>query len=64
MPHVTIELLAGRTEEQKAAVARAVTEALQAHAGAAPASTSIVFRDVAKENWASGGELMSAKAKG
>lgn len=36
MPNVKIELLEGRTTEQKAAVAKAVTEALVNHANSNP----------------------------
>jgi 4-oxalocrotonate tautomerase len=61
VPYVKIELLAGRSEEQKAAVAKAVTDALVELAGAQPDSIFIVFDDVAPANWASGGQLLSRK---
>ena len=60
MPHVTIELLEGRTTEQKAAVARAVTDALVDLAGSKPGDVDIVFVDVASSNWANAGRLLSA----
>lgn len=60
MPHVTIELLEGRTIEQKAAVAKAVTEALVTLAGSKPGDVDIVFVDVARGNWATAGRLLSA----
>jgi 4-oxalocrotonate tautomerase len=60
MPHVTIQLLEGRTTEQKAAVAKAVTEALVTLAGSKPADVNIVFVDVARDDWATAGRLLSA----
>ena len=62
MPYVKIEMLAGRSEDQKAQVAKAVTDALVNIAGATPASVFIVFDDVAASDWASGGQLLSRKA--
>ena len=62
MPYVKIELMSGRTEDQKAAVARAVTDALVELAGARPETVFIVFDDVPAVNWASGGELLSRRA--
>ncbi len=61
MPYVKIEMLAGRSESQKAEIARAVTEALVTHGGATPASVSIVFADVPADHWAIGGQLLSAR---
>jgi 4-oxalocrotonate tautomerase len=61
MPYVKVELIKGRTEEQKAAMAEAITEALVKLGGAAPQSVWVVFDDVEKENWATGGKLMSRK---
>jgi 4-oxalocrotonate tautomerase len=63
MPYVKIEMLTGRSEEQKAAVSKAVTDALVELAGAKPETVFIVFDDVSAGNWASGGELLSRKAK-
>lgn len=61
MPYVKIELVKGRTEAEKAAVAKAITEAMVTHAGAKPETVWVVFQDVAKEDWASGGTLMSKR---
>jgi 4-oxalocrotonate tautomerase len=62
MPYVKIELLEGRTREQKAAVAKAVTEALVTHANSKADAVDIVFVDVRREDWASGGRLLSEPA--
>ncbi|WP_269768430.1 2-hydroxymuconate tautomerase [Bordetella genomosp. 8] len=61
MPYVRIEMLEGRTEEQKAAIAKVVTQAMEDHAGAPPQSVFVVFEDVARENWAVGGTLISQR---
>jgi 4-oxalocrotonate tautomerase len=61
MPYVKIEMLAGRSEEQKAEIARIVTAALVEHAGATPSSVFVVFDDYERHNWATGGELISRR---
>lgn len=61
MPHVRVELLKGRTEDQKAAMAEAITEALVKHGNASPQTVSIVFDDVEKSDWATAGKLNSRK---
>lgn len=63
MPYVRIEITAGRTEDQKAELAAAVTEAMERIIGSKPASTFVVFEDVPAENWAIGGELVSRRNK-
>ncbi|SAH86144.1 4-oxalocrotonate tautomerase [Bordetella ansorpii] len=61
MPYVRIEILEGRTEDQKAAIAASVTQALVEHAGANPQSVFVVFDDVAPQNWATAGTLVSRR---
>lgn len=56
MPIVRIELLAGRSPEIKAAVAREITDALHRVAAIAPEATTVVFADVAPHDWAVAGE--------
>jgi len=57
MPIVRIELLAGRTKEQKAAAAKQITEVVQATLGASPESTQVIFTEVEKRHWAKAGVL-------
>ena len=59
MPHITVQLLEGRTTEIKRAAAKAITEAVVKTLGAAAESTSIVFQDVPRDSWARGGTLIS-----
>jgi 4-oxalocrotonate tautomerase len=49
----------GRTKEQKAELARRITDALVEVAKTDPEHVHIIFEDVEKENWAIGGILSS-----
>ena len=62
MPTIRVEMFEGRTPEQKRALAAALTDACVRTIGATPASVDILFFDIAKQDWASGGTLWSDKA--
>ncbi len=62
MPTIHVELFEGRTVEQKRAFAQAVTEATVRTLGGAPESVDILFHDIKKHNWATGGVLWSDAA--
>jgi 4-oxalocrotonate tautomerase len=59
MPTIHVTLFAGRTIEQKRAAAKALTEAAVKTLGANPESTDVIFEDVQKHDWATGGQLWS-----
>jgi len=59
MPIIRVEMWPGRTKEQKAELAQAITEAMVRIARTTADQTVVVFEDVAKENWAQGGVLAS-----
>ena len=59
MPIIRIEMWTGRTHAQKAELARVITEAMVTIAHTTPEATTIVFEDIAKENWATGGVMAS-----
>jgi len=59
MPIVTIDMLEGRTEEQKRQMAKEVTDAIVRTANATPASVAIVIRDLPRTNIAKAGVLKS-----
>jgi 4-oxalocrotonate tautomerase len=59
MPVIRIEMFEGRTVEQKRACAEAVTQAFLDTCGGTPASVTIIFTDVAKQDWATAGRLAS-----
>ena len=61
MPVIRVSLWAGRTHEQKAEVAKAITEAMVRITGTTPQATVIIFEEVDKSNWASGGVMASDK---
>ena len=55
MPMVTVEWLEGRTQEQKAQLAEALTRAFIEIAQVSKDQVWIVFRDVRRSDWAMGG---------
>ena len=59
MPIIRIEMVAGRTAEQKRELAEALTRETVRIAGTSPCSVMVIIEDVAKENWAVGGKLLS-----
>ena len=59
MPIVRVEMWPGRTHEQKAKLAKAITDAVRDIAGAPPEATIIVFEYVSKDNWAESVKLAS-----
>jgi 4-oxalocrotonate tautomerase len=59
MPIIRIEMLAGRTVEQKRELVEVLTRETARIAGSSPASIFVVIEDVAKENWGVGGKLLS-----
>ncbi|MBU0585344.1 MAG: 4-oxalocrotonate tautomerase [Alphaproteobacteria bacterium] len=64
MPIIRVELLAGRSVEQKREFARSVTELASDILGCSQASVAVIFDDVARHDWANGGHLESDKAAG
>lgn len=61
MPTLHVELFEGRTPEMKARLARALTDACVSVLGGSPESVDILFRDVARHDWATGGTLWSQR---
>jgi 4-oxalocrotonate tautomerase len=59
MPIVNVALYAGRTDQQKAELAKAITQAISETAGVPDSATTVIFQDVEKSNWAVGGVLIS-----
>jgi 4-oxalocrotonate tautomerase len=57
MPTLHVELFAGRTVEQKRALAAALTDACVKTLGGSPEAVDIIFRDVERHDWATGGTL-------
>ena len=51
MPHVTIKLARGRSEEQKAKLAGAVTRAVMAEANCPETAVSVSIHDIEGDRW-------------
>lgn len=62
MPTIHVEMFEGRTLEQKREFAKALTEAAVKTIGSKPESVDIIFTDIKKTDWATGGELWCDKA--
>lgn len=59
MPLIRVELFEGRSVEQKRALAVALTEAAARTLGIAPDGVDVMFFDIARHDWATGGALWS-----
>ena len=62
MPTIRIELFEGRTAEQKRALAQEITAACVKVLGGSPDGIDVIFQDVARHDWATGGTLWSERA--
>ncbi|TDD64552.1 4-oxalocrotonate tautomerase [Jiangella aurantiaca] len=62
MPSITVQMLRGRTVEQKRAFAAAVTAAAVAELGARPGDVRIAFEHIEPDDVANGGVLASEDA--
>jgi 4-oxalocrotonate tautomerase len=63
MPLIQITMLEGRTTEQKRKLAARITHAMVEEAGARREAVVVVFHEVSKESYASGGVLIADKGK-
>lgn len=52
MPHVTVKLYPGKTDEQKTHIADAIVAAVMASAGVPEAALSVAIVDVPEADWA------------
>lgn len=62
MPMIRVEMMPGRTADQKRDLAKALTEAFVTTAGGKPESVHVVLTEVEPDAWAVGGEFMSDRA--
>lgn len=56
MPIIHASVLAGRSHEQKAAFARAVTEAAATHLGVPAGAVRVLLHEIAPSDWFTAGE--------
>jgi 4-oxalocrotonate tautomerase len=61
MPTIRVELFEGRTVEQKRTLAQALTEVTVRTLGGSPDGVDVVFFDIARHDWSTGGVLWSDK---
>ena len=57
MPTYHVEMLEGRTIEQKRKLVQEITRVTVEVLGSSPDSVDILITDVKRENWATGGKL-------
>lgn len=62
MPTLHVELFEGRTLDQKRALAQALTEACVRTLGGSPDGVDVIFTEVSRQHWATGGTLWCDKA--
>lgn len=62
MPTLRVELFEGRTAAQKAELAHELTQACVRVLGGHASSIDVLFFDIARQNWATGGKLWSEPA--
>ncbi|MDD2496689.1 MAG: 4-oxalocrotonate tautomerase [Desulfitobacteriaceae bacterium] len=61
MPIVQVEIIKGRTVEQKRQMAKQVTEAITKTLACPPEAVKIIIREMEKENYAEAGTLFVDK---
>ena len=61
MPIVTVQLLEGRTHEQKKAMVEKVTKAVSETTSASPENVKIIIEEMSKSHFASAGVLANEK---
>ena len=61
MPMIRVEMFAGRSDAQKRALVKELTDAFVRTAGGNPEAVDVLLVDVEQSNWAKGGELFSDK---
>ncbi|MFC0232555.1 2-hydroxymuconate tautomerase [Vagococcus entomophilus] len=57
MPIVTVNLVEGRTQEQKNGLVKDVTEAIVKNTGAPAGNVHVIINDMKKGDYAVGGEM-------
>ena len=61
MPYINVQMLAGRSVDQKRELAKAITDSVASICKAKAEFVYVVIEDVEKENWAVGGTLAADK---
>ena len=61
MPIVSVQLLAGRTQEIKDKIANEITDSIAKHASVDKNHIYVLFNDVEPQDWAVGGTFFAAR---
>jgi 4-oxalocrotonate tautomerase len=61
MPTIRVEMLEGRTPEQKTALVKALTQAVVDSLGSKPESVDVLLYDIQRVHWATGGVQWSER---
>lgn len=64
MPTIRVDLMEGRTVDQKRALAKALTQAVVDTLGAKPESVDVLLYDIKRHDWATGGQLWADRQSG
>ncbi|ERE07246.1 tautomerase family protein [Pseudogulbenkiania ferrooxidans] len=64
MPYVNVQITAGATREQKAALVKDITDSRVRHQGKKPELTHIVIQEIAEEDWGYAGQLIDDWKRG
>ncbi len=59
MPTIEVKWFEGRSSEQKAKLAKAITDAVVEIGETTPDATHIIYHDIKKSDWAQSGKLVS-----
>ena len=62
MPTIHVQLFKGRTADQKRAAAEAITAAVVQTLGGNAGTVDVIFHDIERHDWATGGVLWSDQA--
>lgn len=62
MPAIHVKLFDGRSDDKKREYAHALTEVTVQVLGCPPESVDIIFEDVKKSDWATGGVMWSERS--
>jgi 4-oxalocrotonate tautomerase len=61
MPTIRVEMMEGRTPEQKTALVKALTQAVVESLGSKPESVDVLLYDIKREHWSTGGVQWSER---
>lgn len=62
MPTIRVELMEGRTADQKKALVKALTQAVVDTLGSKPESVDVLLFDIKPQDWATGGVQWSERS--